>query len=263
MSSMIVSMTQDQLRALVADAIREALSGKLDLTSLVASAPASTAPVKGKRAKKVKDANAPKKPANDWIKFTSRVRAVIAATLPADKKALPKAVTQTAASLKDAGMMATATDEQILAAYANWVANPPAVGKWAASGKTKSKKGSDGSASTTSSAPVSTTGDAVVPKKTRKPMSDEAKAKRAATAAAKKAAKNAETAPAKTEVVSTASATASADGDIMDFEPFTWKKMSLLKNSRGDVLTEDMEWFGTFIDDKMDTSAPQPADLDL
>ncbi len=259
---MIVSMTQDQLRTLIADALREALSGKLDLTSLVASAPASTAPVKGKRAKKVKDANAPKKPANDWIKFTSRVRAVIAATLPEGKKALPKAVTQTAASLKDAGMMATATDEQILAAYANWVANPPAVGKWAASGKTKSKKGSDGSASTTSSAPVSTTGDAVAPKKTRKPMSDEAKAKRAATAAAKKAAKNAETTPV-VEVVSTASADASADGDIMDFEPFTWKKMELLKNSRGDVLTSDMEWFGSFVDGKMDTSAPQPADLDL
>ncbi len=255
-------MTQDQLRALVADAIREALSGKLDLTSLVASAPASTAPVKGKRAKKVKDANAPKKPANDWIKFTSRVRAVILASFTDGKNPVPAAVTQTASSLKDAGLMPTATDEQILAAYANWVANPPTVSKQAAAGKNKPKKGSDGSASTTSSAPVSTTGDAVAPKKTRKPMSDEAKAKRAATAAAKKAAKNAETTPV-VEVVSTASATASADSDIMDFEPFTWKKMSLLKNSRGDVLTEDMEWFGTFINDKMDTSAPQPADLDL
>ena len=261
---MIVSMTQDQLRTLVADAIREALSGKLDLSSLVASAPTSTAPVKGKRAKKTKDPNAPKKEPNDWIKFTSRVRSVLLASSTDGKKPLPAGVTQTASSLKDAGLMGTATDEQIRAAYANWVANPPAVSKMVQNGQDAAsrKARKDGSSDGSSTKASSTTGDAVAPKKTRKPMSDEAKAAAAAKRAATKAAKSG-AAPAKTEVV--VEPTASSDADIMDFEPFTWKKMELLKNARGDVLTTDMEWFGKWDDGtkKVDTSAAQPADLEL
>ena len=260
-SNMIVSMTQDQLKALVAEAIRDALAGKLDL-SAVASAASSTPAAKAKRAKKERDPDAPKKEPNDWIKFTSRVREVLTAAATDGKKLHPKAVTQTASALKAADLMGTATDAQIQAAYADWLANPPAVSKQEAEGKSKrSKAGSDASstASSSSAGDAAPVAEVAAPKKKggRKPMTDEQKA----AAKVKRDAKKAEvvTAPPKP------SADEDDGGDVMDFEPFTWKKMSLLKNARGDVLTEDMEWFGKWdaSANKVDTSAPQPADLDL
>jgi hypothetical protein len=259
---MIVSMTQDQLRALLVDAVRDALAGKLDLSKVV-SASSDAKPAKAKRAKKERDPDAPKKEPNDWIKFTSRVRSVLSGQVEDGKKLHPKAVTQTASKLKDASLMATASDEQIIAAYRDWLANPPAVSKMVAEGrdkKSKKSKSSDGS----SSAPSTVVADApsadAKPKKERKPrakMTDEQKA-------AKKAAKAAKAA--KTEAPKAAAVVEpSSDGDLADFEPFTWMKMSLLKNSRGDVLTEDMEWFGKWdaAKNKVDTSAPQPDDLEL
>jgi hypothetical protein len=54
-----------------------------------------------------------------------------------------------------------------------------------------------------------------------------------------------------------------SSSSIFDFEPFTWKKQSLLKNPRGDVITEDMKWFGHYDakTNKVNTSAKKPDDL--
>jgi hypothetical protein len=267
-STLIVSLTTDQLKSLIVDALRDALGGK----NLDVAVPSS--PVKGKRgSRKPRDPDAPKREPNDWIKFTSRVRSVLAPQMEDGKKVAPKAVTQVASSLKDASLMPSATDDQIIAAYKNWLANPPAVSKMVAEGRDKkSKKGSssDGSSVASSvksdakSAPVVTASDDAAPKKKgRKPMSDDAKKaaaeKRAATNAAKKAASSGGS------VTQPAKPSEDASENVMDFEPFTWKKMNLVKNARGDCLTEDMEWFGHYDEktNKVDTSAPQPADLDL
>lgn len=263
-STMIVSMTQDQLKALIADALRDALAGKLDLSKVVSAAPSDAKPAKAKRAKKERDPDAPKKEPNDWIKFTSRVRSVLAGQVEDGKKLHPKAVTQTASKLKDASLMGTASDEQIVAAYRDWLANPPVVSKQEAAGKSKrSKSGSDSSSSAASvvvaDEPPKAEGDAKKERKPRAPKSAEQKAADKAKRDAKKVAKS--DAPKSEPVVEAAA----DDGDLADFEPFTWRKMSLLKNGRGDVLTEDMEWFGHWDSktDKIDTNAPQPDDLEL
>lgn len=262
-SSLVVQMTTDQLKSLIAEALRDALGGKIsDVTS---------SPAKGKRTKKVRDPSAPKREPNDWIKFTSRVRSALSTQMEDGKKVAPKAVTQVSSALKDASLMPSATDDQIIAAYKNWLANPPAVSKMVANGmdkKSKKSVSSDGSsvASSTKSttAPVAdTSAPAEDGKKKRKPMSEDVKkaaaAKRAATKAAKSGTSVSNAAP-----PSSSTPEDSSDG-VMDFEPFTWKKMELLKNARGDVLTSDMEWFGSWDAkaNKVDTSAPQPADLEL
>jgi hypothetical protein len=268
MSSLVVQMTTDQLKSLVIEALRDVLGGKSDIS-------VSSGPVKGKRAKKVRDPSAPKKEPNDWIKFTSRVRSVLATQMEDGKKVAPKAVTQVSSALKEASLMPSATDDQIIAAYKNWLANPPAVSKMVAEGRDKKSKksgSSDGSsvASSVKSAPAPTPVVADAPadgakKKGRKKLTDMTAEERAAhesKKAAKKTAKN--EAPSKSEPTSSAAAEDSSDG-VMDFEPFQWKKMELLKNARGDVLTSDMEWFGKWDakNNKVDTSAPQPSDLDL
>jgi hypothetical protein len=278
-SNMLVSMTQDQLKALVADALRDALAGKLDLSAVVSSA-SSSAPAKAKRAKKEKDPDAPKKEPNDWIKFTSRVRSVLAPLAAEGKKLHPKAVTQTASALKAADLMGSASDDQIRAAYAEWLAHPPEVSKMVQNGQDAAsrkarKEGSDASSTASSAKSAKQEDEAsaedAAPKKKggRKPMTPEQKAEAKAKRDAKKAAEKAGGGGA--AVVSPppkASAVVAEDNgseDVMDFEPFTWKKMSLLRNARGDVLTEDMEWFGKWDEasNKVDTSAPQPTDLDL
>ena len=269
MSSLVVQMTTDQLKALVVEALRDVLGGKTDIS-------VSSVPVKGKRAKKVRDPSAPKKEPNDWIKFTSRVRSVLATQMEDGKKVAPKAVTQVSSALKEASLMPSATDDQIIAAYKNWLANPPAVSKMVAEGRDKKSKksvSSDGSsvASSVKSAPNPVAADSQAApaedgkKKGRKPMSDEAKKAAAAKRAATKAAKAGKS-DAASNVAPTSSEPVVADSDgVMDFEPFNWKKMELLKNARGDVLTSDMEWFGKWDakSNKVDTSAPQPSDLDL
>ena len=120
----------------------------------------------------------------------------------------------------------------------------------------KVSKKSDAPAATT---PVVAATPAVAEKAPKKA----AAAKRAATKAAKSGKSVTSDAP-----VSNTAPTASSSDDsdnLMDFEPFTWKKMELLKNARGDVLTSDMEWFGRWDESakKVDTSDSQPADLEL
>ncbi len=267
-SSLVVQMTTDQLKSLFMDALRDVLGGKnLDLSS-------SSAPAKGKRgSRKPRDPDAPKKEPNDWIKFTSRVRSVLGPQMEDGKKVAPKAVTQVSSALKDASLMPSATDAQIIAAYKNWLANPPAVSKMVSEGRDKKSKKSKGDSTVSSgdgssvasskSAPAPAPADASADgkKKGRKPMTDEQKAAAKAKRDAKKAAKSS----ASTSAESAAPAEDSAADSSADFEPFKWKKMSLLKNARGDVLTEDMEWFGHWDSktDKIDTNAPQPADLEL
>ncbi len=258
-STMIVSLTTEQLKALIAEALRDALAGKLDLSQVVSAASSTAKPAKAKRAKKERDPDAPKKEPNDWIKFTSRVRSVLAGQAEDGKKMHPKAVTQTASKLKDADLMATATDEQIVAAYREWLVNPPAESKQSAAGKSKRSK--DGSkASSDASSVASKADEPVADKPKRKTKTPEEKAAAKAAKDAKKAAKS-ETKPAAV----TAPSKDDDDADPSDFEPFVWKKMNLLKNSRGDVLTEDMEWFGHWdaATNKVDTSAAQPSDLEL
>ncbi len=248
------------------------------------SAPAEP-PAAPKKAKKVK-AEAPesaepkpKREPNDWIKFTSRVRSVLAPLQPEGKKLPPVAVTQTSSALKDAGLMPSATDDQIRAAYAEWQANPPAVGKWKTAHpedkpkKSKKSKASDASsASTTStkpsvakaldfSAPTSVPAPPAEGKKRqgRKKLADMTAEERAAHDA-KKAAKRASKTP-----PLPSSPKASAEDELLDFTAFTWSGLSLLKNPRGDCLTEDMEWFGKWdpVTQKVNTEAAQPSDLNL
>jgi hypothetical protein len=96
-------------------------------------------------------------------------------------------------------------------------------------------------------------------------MSEEAKKPAATKGAATKGAATKDSKPSKSETTSNAAGSAEDSDGIMVFEPFTWKKMELRKNARGDVLTSDMEWFGKWDTsaNKVDTSATQPADLDL
>jgi hypothetical protein len=258
---MLVSLTADQLKALIADAVRSAL----DLSKVGAVPSSSSTTTKVKKVKKERDPDAPKREPNDWIKFTTQVRSVLSTLMEEGKKVHPKAVTQTASKLKEAELMGSATDDQIVAAYKDWLANPPTVSKMVTEGRDKKSKksvSSDGASTATPKA------EAVAEKKKggRKKLVDMTPEERAAHDA-KKAAKKPAKAAAKVEATSTSSAAAAAeDSDgIMDFDPFTWKKMSLLKNARGDVLTEDMEWFGHWDakTDKVDTSSEQPADLDL
>jgi len=72
-TQMLVTMTASDLETLLQRAVLAALSGKT-----VPSAPSSSAP-SIKKAKKEKDPDAPKKEPNDWIKFTSSVRAALKA----------------------------------------------------------------------------------------------------------------------------------------------------------------------------------------
>jgi hypothetical protein len=274
MSSLIVQMTTDQLKSLVIEALRDVLGGKMNLSAVAV-------PAKGKRAKKERDPDAPKREPNDWIKFTSHVRSVLATQMEEGKKVAPKAVTQVSSALKEASLMPSASDEQIIAAYKNWLSNPPTVSKMVSEGRDKKSKKSVSSDDSSVKSAATVASAAPPPaedgkKKGRKPMSEEAKkaaaTKRAATkgaatkGAATKGAATKDSKPSKSETTSNAAGSAedSSDG-VMDFEPFTWKKMELLKNARGDVLTSDMEWFGKWDTsaNKVDTSATQPADLDL
>ena len=244
------------------------------------SAPAEP-PAAPKRAKKERDPGAPKKEPNAWIKFTSRVRSVLASLAPEDKKLHPKAVTQTASALKDAGLMDTASDEQIRAAYAEWQANPPPVSKMVVKGndaasrrarKDKQSKSSDASSATSAESSVAKSLvealDAVAPKKHRGPkklteMTPEELEAHNAKKAARKAAKKGTATPPLPPSPKLEAAPAPEVDPLMDFEPFVWKKMDLFKNARGDVFTDSFEWFGRFVNGKMDTTAPQPEDLDL
>jgi hypothetical protein len=93
-------------------------------------------------------------------------------------------------------------------------------------------------------------------KKTRKPMSEETKKAAAAKRAATKAKKAAAAAAGATDAESVAD-------EITDFSPFEYKDKNFVKNARGDVMTESLEWVGHWDGKKLDKKAPKPADLEI
>jgi hypothetical protein len=193
------------------------------------------------------------------------------------KKPHPRAVTQVASALKEKKlqgkwdseqnkMVDSASSAQIAEAYKAWLANPPAVSKMVAQGKDKGSKKS--SAANSPSASVAAVAEAPVEKakrgrKSKKDMTPEELAERERNAKPKGGKKVAAS-------VAAPVVAAPSDDDVMDFEPYELKvkglkePLKLLKNARGDVLTEDMEWYGHFISEgKVDTDAPKPEDLDI
>lgn len=232
--------------------------------ALETSAPLPSAPVK---VKKERAADAPKRAPTEWLIFSGRVRSLIGAETAA--KVPGKVWTQVSSSLKAAGLMSSATDEQILAAYKAYLANPPEQSKAFVEGRSKAAKKAKADAETAStssssvakalefSEPAAGEGAAAAakPKRQGRKKLVDMTAEELEAHNAKKLTKKAALAPLPP------SPKLGPAEDVMDFEPFVWKKLSLLKNARGDVLTEEMEWFGRFEDGKMDTDTAQPSDL--
>lgn len=222
---MIVSMTVADLEMLMQRAVSAALSGKTMPSVPSASSASSEKP---KKAKKEKDPSAPKKEPNDWIKFTSSVRAALKA---ADIKTGVE-VTQFCGMLKAKNAdYASWTSELILAEHSSW--ERPEVSKQALAGKNKS--------------PVASPSTAAAPA-----PADEKKPK------AKKAEVPAPSPPAAAEEDE------DEEDPLTKFVPWTFKKASYLKNGRGDVISEEFDWIGRFDEKagKIDRSFPQPADLE-
>lgn len=234
------------------------------------SSSAPPAPIKAKRAKKERSSDAAPKPLSEWLTFSGRVRGVIEKITGG--KVPGKIWMQTASSLRDAGLMPSATDEQITAAYQTYLAAPPEHSKAYTQGLSKAgKKAKAESSSTTSSEPsvasVAKALDFSAPapsaeakkRQGRKKLADMTAEERAAHEA-KKATKRASKTP-----PLPSSPKASAEDELLDFSAFTWNGLSLLKNPRGDCLTEDMEWFGHWNSETkaVDTTASQPSDLHL
>ena len=148
-----------------------------------------SAPVKAKRAKKERDPTAPKKEANNWIKFTMRVNEILKAHVVPIAGSEQK---QFCALLRDNRMkelgytepkMFKAEDydsigeDAVLTSRKTWV--KPEMGKWAATHPDGSRKSS--TASETKEAATEATKDAEAPKKKRgrpakKVAAEEAKA---------------------------------------------------------------------------------------
>jgi len=220
---MLVSMTVADLDSLLQRAVAAALSGK--------AVPSASAP-SIKKAKKEKDPDAPKKEPNDWIKFTSSVRAA----LKAAKITTGVEVTQFCGMLKAKNAdYSSWTSELILAEHTSW--KRPEVSKQALAGKNKSP-----SVSPSSPAPAEE-------KKEKKP-----KAKKAEVPA-----------PVAAPAPPPPAAEEEDDEDPeTKFVPWTFKKASYLKNGRGDVISEEFDWIGRFDEKagKIDRAFPQPADLE-
>lgn len=267
------------------------IAEKMDLIAHVAktvgvepSAPAT--PTKGKKAsteapgapKKAKRERDPNAPKSDWLLFGEKVRGAISATLPEGAKIPGPVWMQTASALKEKGLMPSATSEQIVAAYQERLAHPPAAKPKATEAKATEPKATEAAKVVEAKAtpteapkppsPSESTGSQK--KRGRKPKADmtpEELAKHNASVAAKKAAK-ATAKKASPAAQAAAAIPLPAEDDLLDFEPFTFKKgkaeLKLLRNKRGDVLTEDMEWFGHQNEvGAIDMSFPKPADLDL
>lgn len=171
-------MSADSKMIAVLKAEVELLKARVDaLEGSRSESPA--APVKVKKAKKERDPNAPKKEANSWIKFTSRVNDI----LKANEGKLPGAEQkQFASSLKDKLIVdlgkqklteedyASISEEAILEARQSWV--KPEVGKWAAAhpeGKASRKNSTASSTKSDAEAATVDVGEEVAekPKKTR------------------------------------------------------------------------------------------------
>jgi len=165
---------------------------------------------KGKKSKKAKDPDAPKKEANAFIKFTVRVgnvfKAAIAAAKEAGDEERVKHLTHPAplnkqycSFLKDQrtteveknGKSVTVPDysawedSEILEAFESWT--PPEVSKMEAAGKTKKQKKAAADSSASESGSVAE--EAPKERKKRAPLTEEQKAERKRKMAEKKAAK--------------------------------------------------------------------------
>lgn len=287
---MIVSLTVEQLEALVKTAVAEVLSGGNVKAVLPTSSDAKPGK-KEKKAKKERDPDAPKKEANNWIKFTSRVREV----LKTEGFSTGVEVTQFCRTLKEAlpthevenasGKTVTEpdysaiSDEDILVKRRSWV--KPEHSEQELAGKSKRKGSVSGSEASDS---ASEGGDKPKEEKKKRQWSEEAKASAAAKRAAKKAEKAAASDDEEEEKPKPATAAVPApqkvappplpaasqeeedeEEDDTNFAPWVWKKKVYHKNNKGYVITEDMEWVGLF-DEKtntLNTKAPKPEDLDI
>lgn len=220
-----------------------------------------------KKEKKPKDPNAPKREPSEWIKFTGRVRTVLQSYMAGmtnekglPRKPLPKEVTQTASILKEKGLMASCCEADILQTFE---ARASAVAASASESATEDE------------APASPVPNATVPavpgapvKKPHKPWSEETKkaaaAKRAATKAAKKL-QEAATIPLPESDEEELEEGEIRDMELLDFKSWEHKKVTYLKNARGDVVTGDgYKWVGRWDGDgKIDKNATVPSDLGL
>lgn len=130
----------------------------------------SPAPTAGKRGRKKRDPDAPKREPNNWIKFTQRVRGVLKDNDAEIKMA--KHFMKFAKHVQANPEGVDITDEEILKSRKSWA--PPADGE----GSSEEETGASSSAEA---------GGAAEPaKRGRKPMTDEEKAAAKATREAKK-----------------------------------------------------------------------------
>ena len=278
-SQMLVSMTRADLEALVQNAVQAALSSHSSVPMLAAASSK-----KAKKEKKQKDPNAPKKEPNAWVNFTQHVRSVLLAAGCELKGFVGQqycSVLKAKLPLLDANEKgkqepdySAVDDEEIVSGFKSWT--PPEQSKAAVA---KSSKPSSAEPSPVA-APVPAA-PAAAEKKARKPQSEETKAaaavKRAATKAAKAAGVDAVVPPKPTgpkpataavpkPVAAAAPSPAEDedDGDITEFEPTIIKGKPYLRNSRGDVMTEEYDWVGRYNEatKAIDTKFPKPADLD-
>ncbi len=201
-----------------------------------------------KKAKAKKDPDAPKRPASDWCLFVKRCAEVMKASPIEGSKVKSMAVASALYDKDAVDIHKTILDDQILAAYKKLSLEPPAV-----KAEPEPKDGNETDTSTTSSFKT-----ADGQEKKKRQWSPEAKAAAAAKRAEKKAQKEA-AAPS----VNAAAPNPFDEAEIQNFAPFIFGKKTFLKNGRGDVLTEDMEWVGHWTGSALDKSAPKPADLDL
>jgi len=293
---MLVSMTRADLENLIQTAVKAALSN----SSIQLPQQAAVSSGKVKKAKKVKDPNAPKKPANDWIKFCQDVRNALLAGLDSKpgfevqqfcsllKSQLPLlAANEKGKQEPDYSMIPSA--EVIVQRFKDWT--PPEQSKAAAERASKAPSAAESPASdSAASAPeVPPVPSVPAEKKARKPQSEETKAaaalKRAATKAANAAASSGTNAAASASSGTNAAASAvppkpigpkpaaaaapapspaDDENEITDFAPTIIKGKPYIRNKRGDVMTEDYVWIGRYSETKreIDTKFPKPADLD-
>jgi len=199
------------------------------------------APGAPKKAKKEKDADAPKKAPHAWILFTQQVRAAL-----------------TAAGIKT-GVEVTQFCGMLKAKNADYSAWTPALvlaehGSWQKPEK-KSASPSLPALVPVASQPVAVP-EAEPAKKARKPQSEETKKAAAEKRAATKAKKAAAVAP--------LPASPRAEEAEVEFSAWQHKGVSYLKSENGDVLSEDYDWIGRFVEktNTIDRSVPKPAYLE-
>lgn len=258
-----ITLSTEQVMALKAMGIPMVLAPAISRPGFIEPLPASPEPSgkKVKKAKKIKDPSAPKREPSDWIKFTSRVRSVLKEQMEAKSETVvnkkgetvprvpqPKEVTQIASSLK--ATMASCTEDDILVAYYEYrekAVAEPSVPLPPAPAEAKPAEP-----------------EAEETKKPRKPWSEETKK----AAAEKRAAKKAAALPPTPEPVPVAipeDEETEDENDVLAFASFTNKGQTYLKNIRGDVVTEDMQWVGRWNESKktIDRKIACPVDLGL